>query len=155
MKKAGEIREKGRRQKIPLAEVITKVGFYLDLEMKSILSSSRRKEVSEARSIISRLALEDMGYSASEVAPNVPPFDMSYSKSQNPKKEVKEMPARQDITLENIYKIVVDLQRDVAMIKKSLIEEPELRDDFILRMRDIDLEKTIIVEDFGKRYGLT
>ncbi len=65
------------------------------------------------------------------------------------------MPARQDITLENIYKIVVDLQRDVALIKKSLIEEPELRDDFILRMRDIDLEKTIIVEDYGERYGLT
>ena len=64
------------------------------------------------------------------------------------------MPTLQDITLEDIYKMVVDLQRDVALIKKSLIEEPELRDDFILRMRDIDLEKAIIVEDFGKRYGL-
>lgn len=64
------------------------------------------------------------------------------------------MPTRQDITLENIYKMVVDLQGDVALIKKSLIEEPELRDDFILRMRDIDLEKAIIVEDFSKRYGL-
>jgi len=68
LRKAGEIREKNSSQRIPLAEVITKVGFYLDLEVKSILSSSRRKEVSEARSIISRLALEDMGYSASEVA---------------------------------------------------------------------------------------
>lgn len=64
------------------------------------------------------------------------------------------MPTRQDITLENIYKMVVDLQRDVALIKKSLIEEPELRDDFISRMRDIDLEKAMIVEDFSKRYGL-
>ena len=64
------------------------------------------------------------------------------------------MPTRQDITLENIYKMVVDLQRDVALIKKSLIEEPELRDDFILRMRDIDLEKAIKVGDFSKRYGL-
>ena len=64
------------------------------------------------------------------------------------------MPTRQDITLETIYKMVVDLQRDVALIKKSLIEEPELRDDFILRMRDIDLEKAMIVEDFTKRYGL-
>ena len=64
------------------------------------------------------------------------------------------MPTLQDITLEDIYKMVVDLQRDVALIKKSLIEEPELRDDFILRMRDIDLEKAIIVEDFSKRYGL-
>lgn len=59
-----------------------------------------------------------------------------------------------NITLESIYKKVVDLQRDVAQIKKSLIEEPELRNDFILRMRDIDIEKVILVEDFGKRYGL-
>jgi len=58
------------------------------------------------------------------------------------------------ITLETIYKKVVDLQRDIGEIKKSLIEEPELRDDFILRMRDIDLDKSIVVEDFSKRYGL-
>jgi len=47
-----------------------------------------------------------------------------------------------------------DLQRDVVQIKKSLLEEPELREDFILRMQDIDLEKSIVVKDFGKRYGL-
>ena len=58
------------------------------------------------------------------------------------------------IPLETIYKKVVDLQCDMAQIKKSLIEEPELREEFILRMKDIDLEKTIIVEGFGKRYGL-
>jgi len=64
------------------------------------------------------------------------------------------MPTRQDISLEQIYKMVSDLQRDVALIKKCLIEEPELRDEFVFRIRNIDLEKTIIVEDFGKRYGL-
>jgi len=64
------------------------------------------------------------------------------------------MPTRQDVTLESIYRMVVDLQRDVALIKKTLVEEPELRDDFILRMRDIDLEKAIMVQDFGKTYGL-
>jgi len=58
------------------------------------------------------------------------------------------------ITLETIYKKVVDLQRDVGEIKKTLMEEPELRDEFILRMRDIDHEKSIIVEDFAKRYRL-
>ncbi len=58
------------------------------------------------------------------------------------------------ITLETIYKKVVDLQREVAQIKKSLIEEPELRDDFISRMRDIDIEESIIIDNFGKRYGL-
>jgi len=58
------------------------------------------------------------------------------------------------VTLEAIYKKVADLQRDVGEIKKTLIEEPELREEFILRMREIDREKSINVEDFGKRYGL-
>ena len=33
--------------------------------------------------------------------------------------------------------------------------EPELRNDFIMRMKDIDLKESIMVEDFGERYGLT
>jgi len=64
------------------------------------------------------------------------------------------MPVRQDITIEKIYKMVADLQRDMTLIKKSLMEEPELRDEFILRMRDIDLEEAVMVKDFSKRYGL-
>jgi len=59
-----------------------------------------------------------------------------------------------NITLETIYRKVTDLQKDVDKIKKSLLAEPELREDFILRMRDIDLERAIMVEDFGRRYGL-
>ncbi|MBC8499993.1 MAG: hypothetical protein H8D39_05655 [Candidatus Atribacteria bacterium] len=58
------------------------------------------------------------------------------------------------VTLETIYKKVTDLQRDIAQIKKSLLEEPELREDFILRMRDIDLERSIMIDDFENRYGL-
>ena len=58
------------------------------------------------------------------------------------------------ITLETIYKKVVDLQRDIGTIKRSIIEEPELREDFISRMRDIDTEKSVVVKDFGRRYGL-
>lgn len=58
------------------------------------------------------------------------------------------------ITVETLYKKVVELQRDVVQIKKSLLEEPELRVEFIRRMRDIDLEKSVMVKDFGKRYGL-
>jgi len=58
------------------------------------------------------------------------------------------------ITLKALYEKVTNLQRDIAQIKKTLIEEPELREDFILRMRNIDLEKSIPVGDFGKRYGL-
>jgi hypothetical protein len=64
------------------------------------------------------------------------------------------MATSQNITLETIYEKVIDLQRDVALIKQTLTEEPELREDFILRMKDIELEKSIPVEDFGKRYGL-
>jgi hypothetical protein len=41
-----------------------------------------------------------------------------------------------DITLENIYKKVVKIEREVAQIKKSLIEN------------------SITVKDFSKRYGL-
>ncbi len=59
-----------------------------------------------------------------------------------------------DITLETIYKKILDLQRDTELIKKKLLEEPELREDFILRMRDIDLEKSIVVDDFESRYGI-
>ena len=64
------------------------------------------------------------------------------------------MPVRQDITIEKIYKMVADLQRDMTLIKKSLMEEPGLRDEFFLRMRDIDLEEAVMVKDFSKRYGL-
>ena len=58
------------------------------------------------------------------------------------------------ITVEALYKKVVELQRDITQIKKSLLEEPGLRAEFVERMRDIDLEKTVTVKDFGKKYGL-
>ncbi|MEA3475409.1 MAG: hypothetical protein U9R23_03040 [Candidatus Cloacimonadota bacterium] len=69
-------------------------------------------------------------------------------------KEDKKMPVRQDITIEKIYKMVVDLQREVTLIKRGLMEEPELRDELIIRMRDIDLEEAVMVKNFSKRYGL-
>ena len=68
MSKAGEVWEKRRKQKIPLAELITKVASCLDLKTESILSSSRMREVSKARAIVSFLAVNDMGYSATDVA---------------------------------------------------------------------------------------
>ena len=57
-------------------------------------------------------------------------------------------------TLDTIYKEIVTLKRDVAKIKKNLLNEPELRDEFILRMRNIDQDKSFKVVDFEKRYGL-
>ncbi len=59
-----------------------------------------------------------------------------------------------NITLETIYDKVVHLERELDQLKKRLTDEPALREEFILRMRDIDLEKSIMVKDFGKRYGL-
>jgi len=59
-----------------------------------------------------------------------------------------------NITIETLYNKVVELQQDVVQLKKSLMEEPGVRAEFIQRMRDIDLEKSIMVKDFGKRYGL-
>ena len=64
------------------------------------------------------------------------------------------MPAQKDINLEQIYKMISELQRDVALIKKCLMEEPELRADFVEKMKDIDAEESVIVDDFGKKYGL-
>ncbi|MGR3302833.1 MAG: hypothetical protein ACUZ8I_10080 [Candidatus Scalindua sp.] len=58
------------------------------------------------------------------------------------------------ITLETIYKKVIRLQRDVDEIKKALIEEPELRDEFIVKMKDIDNEKSVVIKDFRNRYGI-
>lgn len=58
------------------------------------------------------------------------------------------------ITVESLYKKVVEMQRDIVQIKKTLLQEPELRAEFIRKMKDIDLEKSIAVKDFGKRYGL-
>ena len=58
------------------------------------------------------------------------------------------------ITVETPYKKVVEMQRDIVQIKKNLLEEPRLRAEFIQRMGDIDLERSVMVKDFGKRYGL-
>ncbi len=58
--KAGEEWKKAKQNKIPLAQLIGKVASHLDLKEESILSASRRREISEARSIISYLAINDM-----------------------------------------------------------------------------------------------
>lgn len=58
------------------------------------------------------------------------------------------------ITLEKIYKKIIELQREMSQIKKNLLKDPDLRHDFILRMKDIDSQKSILVDDFAKRYGL-
>jgi hypothetical protein len=58
------------------------------------------------------------------------------------------------VTLDTIYKEIVTLKRDVAKIKQNLLEEPALREEYIMRLRDIDQERSLKVMDFEKRYGL-
>ena len=57
-------------------------------------------------------------------------------------------------TLEILYEKVSQIQRDIEIIKKKLEEEPELRDEFIRKMKDIELEPSIPVDNFAERYGL-
>jgi len=64
------------------------------------------------------------------------------------------MHSKKDITIEKVYEMVVDLKHDMDFIKKKLMEEPDLSDEFISRMKDIDLEETVMVKDFRERYGL-
>ena len=45
------------------------------------------------------------------------------------------------VTLDTIYKEIVTLKHDVAKIKKNLYEEPELREEYVTRLRDIDQER--------------
>ena len=51
-----------------LAELLEVVAFHLDLNARSIISASRKKEISEARALICHFAINDLSYSASEVA---------------------------------------------------------------------------------------
>lgn len=64
LKAAEKLDEKRIEAKISLPKLIKNVASYLDLKTESILSSSRRRDASKARAIVSFLAVNDMGYSA-------------------------------------------------------------------------------------------
>jgi hypothetical protein len=65
--KAGQGWEKRQGDKISLPELVGRVASHLHLRTERIISASRRKEITEARSLISYLAINDVGYSTSEV----------------------------------------------------------------------------------------
>jgi putative transposase len=54
--------------KRPIEELVEMVASHLDLNMERIMSASRKKKISEARALICHFALNDLSYSASEVA---------------------------------------------------------------------------------------
>jgi len=67
LNKAGEDWEKGEKTKIPLAQLIGKVASHFDLKEGSIISASRKKEITEARAIICYFAIRKMKYPGTTV----------------------------------------------------------------------------------------
>jgi len=66
--KAGKDWEKRQGDKISLPELVEKIASHLDLKTERIISASRRKEISEARALVCHFAINNLSYSASEVA---------------------------------------------------------------------------------------
>ncbi len=71
LKESEALAERRSRNKIELKELISKVSQELKLAEDEIYSSSRKRIVSQARSIISFLAVREIGYSTTEVARNL------------------------------------------------------------------------------------
>jgi len=65
---ADDIAERKSKNRIKLSELISRVCQELKLVEDQIYSSSRKRIVSQARSIISFLAVREMGYKTTEVA---------------------------------------------------------------------------------------
>lgn len=66
--KAGKDWEKRQEDKISLPELVGKVASHLDLNKERIISASRRKEITDARALVCHFAINNLSYSASEVA---------------------------------------------------------------------------------------
>ena len=67
LRQAGEEWEKSYRTKMPLKELTKMVASHFNVREASLVSASRKKEVSEARGLICCLAVNDFGYSTAEV----------------------------------------------------------------------------------------
>jgi putative transposase len=60
--------EKKYLPKRPIEELLEIVAYHLNLNPGSIISASRKREISEARALVCHFAINDLSYSASEVA---------------------------------------------------------------------------------------
>jgi len=65
---SNEIYEMRMKNRISLDELILKVATDADVDMDDLKSSKRNRKVSHARAVISYLAVNQLGHSASEVA---------------------------------------------------------------------------------------
>jgi putative transposase len=60
--------EDRRDKEIPVSELIEKVAFSLNMRPEVICSSSRKRRITEARALVCHFAINNLAYSASEVA---------------------------------------------------------------------------------------
>ena len=60
--------EKKYLPKRPIDELLEIVASHLNLDPRSIISTNRKKKISEARALVCHFAINDLSYSASEVA---------------------------------------------------------------------------------------
>ncbi len=65
---AAEEWEDRRDKEIPVSELIEKVVFSLNMRPEVICSSSRKRQITEARALVCHFAINNLSYSASEVA---------------------------------------------------------------------------------------
>ena len=65
--KAGQDWKTHKKPTIQMDELIAKVASHLHVSVPSVLSSSRKQPISEARSLISYLAINKFGYCAADV----------------------------------------------------------------------------------------
>jgi len=66
--RAAEEWEDRKDKEIPVSELIEKVAFSLNIRPEIICSSSRKRKITEARSLVCHFAINNLSYSASEVA---------------------------------------------------------------------------------------
>jgi len=68
LREAGEIFESLREKRMSLEEVIDAVAQYMGVSIEEIKSSSRKRKLSYARSVVAYAAIRNMGYKGTEVA---------------------------------------------------------------------------------------
>ena len=68
LKEANELHERSIKHSISLAELIEKVSHNIGIDIKELLSSKRKQEISNARAIISYLAAIELRYSGAKIA---------------------------------------------------------------------------------------
>ena len=66
MNDTGEV-YRPKRKRIPLAELVKRVSETLKVDQGDLCSGDRKNQVSKARSVVSYIAVREMGYSGVEV----------------------------------------------------------------------------------------